>query len=696
MPSFRELVDLLPSNDPELPVADLPGGISRPAARRSAYVEPTLTLVEGDPQSAQVMLIAAPAAVGKSAFAEAVAVDRGSLLWDIGEFAVGSGTFLGKLSESHGIPGLLSVTEELSAGRYGVVLDALDEGYSLARSENFEAFVSDLAKQVVQLDPPGPAVVACGRTDTVDLTSLLLAEAGLETCVMALDFFSVEAAREFVDIQLDGIGHAAHRRFRSAFEEARSSLFQHVEAAIGGGDEDGGMDAPSFLGYAPVLIALARYLTVENYQALAQELARGVPARTDGDEGLWAFLRGIVDDLLEREQPKLVDRLPAKVRDAIPADRLNRLYSADEQCGWLLARAAKSVPPVVDLPDAVLPAYEKSVNETLGEHPFIGAGPDGFASVVFRDYVLGQAMAINKGAEDAREVARTRGFRPSPLLVRFFVEFNNDGAEIHADDLDILYASVHAEELGDSRAGLTVAQAVEGLEVQLITARDELIELVIRDDDVRRLRLAGRLARADVSAADWTIVLGGAGSEMVVGPDVTIGCDCVIVSSPSLRIEARDADEAVTWQANRVEHEAGDFHLAGADRERFRIVVSDQPVYPWTGFISSDAIPVDPGDPDIADAVLELKQLSAWFKPGPVRGEGPALPLKIMEVLVARRRVSPEMYEYALETGLVTIEAKACLLHPQQFGMNIVDLRARTATPAVREFLAGYLQSRES
>jgi len=98
----------------------------------------------------------------------------------------------------------------------------------------------------------------------------------------------------------------------------------------------------------------------------------------------------------------------------------------------------------------------------------------------------------------------------------------------------------------------------------------------------------------------------------------------------------------------------------------------------------------------ISDAVRELKKLVTRFKPGPVSGGAPALPTKILEVLVARGRVSPDMYDYAVETGLITVAGKAFLLHPQQFGMNIVDLRERRPTPAAREYLAGYLRSREA
>jgi hypothetical protein len=691
MLSFRDLADALPAVAPDTPLAALPVGISRPTETDSAFVEPTLTVREGDLESAKVILVAAPAAVGKSVFANAIAADRGTLLWNLGEFPVGSGSFLGKLTESHGIGALSSITKELTNGRYCVVLDALDEGYSLARSDNFEGFVLDLAKQVEALAPRGPAIVACGRTDTIDVTNLLLTDSGLDVCVTTLDFFSPAAAQQFVDLQLDKAGHTAHRTFRVPFEAARDALFERVKEAVSTDDEAGDIDPQSFLGYAPVLVALAGYLRVGDYQALHQEL--GVHIQPDSSHnGLWAFLQGIVVDLLKREQPKLVENLPTHVQEAIPSDFLGDLYSPSEQCARLLARVAHTPPPSVDLPPAVLPEYEKSVNETLGEHPFVGAGPEGFASVVFRDYVLAQALAAQVDGSAARRIARTHSFKPSPLLLRFFWEYakGDQIPLIDVEDIDLLYASAHAEEAGERSASLAVEQNDSGLDVEVITTRGDLMEFTVRQA-ADRLPIGPRVARADLRVPAWKVEIGPPGAEALVGPDVTIECDHILISVTSLRITGRDANDAVIWKARTIEHAPGEFHLAGADHERLKIMVAEPPQFPWTGFVSTDQRELEGDQQSLIDAVRELKNLATRFKPGPVSGNAPVLPVRITEVLVARHRISPEMYSYALDTGLITVAGKSCQLHPQQFGMNIVDLRAQRLTPAVEQYLADYL-----
>jgi hypothetical protein len=699
MPTFRELADALPLVGSQTPLREPPpDGISKPEARPSGFIEPTLTSQSGDLATAKVVLIAAPAAVGKSTFAEAIAADRGALLWNLGDFPVGSGTFLGKLTSSHGISALATVTSELSGGGYCLVLDALDEGYSLSRSDNFEAFVSDLATQIRELSPAGIGIVACGRTDTVDLTALLLADARLDTCVMTLDFFSSEAAREFVDSQLDKPDHAdrphmAHRQHRDPFEKAREALFERVQTAVGVDDGTGGIDASSFLGYAPVLVALAGYLRVRDYQALVNDL-RDAGSSSSGPQSLWTFLSRIVVDLLVREQPKLVERLPAHVRSGVPAGQLDELYSPEEQCARLLARAASTAPPTVDLPTGILPEYEKSVAGTLGEHPFVGGGPEGFASVVFRDYVLGRALATNDAPDAARQLARRRAFKPSPLLVRFYIECAGT-SDVDPQDLDVLYASAHAEEVGAARASLAVEQTEAGLDIEIITARGDLLEFNVAGAGEAHLGVGSHLSRSDIYTPDWTIVIGRGGTEAIVGPAVSIECDRLIVSSASIRIDARSGDDAVVWRARCVEHDPNEFDLSGASRERLRITSSEPPAYPWSGFVSPDE---GRGGEDqaVEEGVRQLKRLATRFKPAPVSSNDPALPTRIVDVLVARRRVSPEMYEYALQKGLITVVGKVCLLHPQQFGMNIVDLKERRITPAIREFLADYIGTKAS
>ena len=545
----------------------------------------------------------------------------------------------------------------------------------------------------MQLSPSRPAIVACGRTDIVDITSLLLVDAGLDVCVLTLDFFSLQGAREFVDLQLDKAGHIAHRQFRGPFEETRDALFDRIQAAVGADDDVGGIDAPSFLGYAPVLVALAGYLRVGNYQSLLQQLADGSLAETEG-RGLWALLRGVVVDLLVREQPKLIDHLPAHVRAAIPEDQLERLYSPAEQCGRLLARTARTAPPAAQVPADVLPEYEKSVNETLGEHPFVGPGPEGFASVVFRDYVMAYALSLPGDEGAARTLARRRGYKPSPPLVRFFVDAASETPQVIApDDLDLLYASAHAEEVGDDRARMIVDQTESGLDVEVVTARGELLEFLIPPSDQMQLVLDGRLAHCDITAPDWTVVLGRAGAEVVVGPDVTISCCTILVSAASIRIEARNADEVVAWDANSIAHEAGDFTLSGAHRDRFRLMSSTQLGYPWTGYTTDRVVNAN-GEPGFDDALLDLKKLATRFKPGVVAGSAPTLPAKIVDVLVARRRVSPELYQYALDTGLITVSGKDAYLHPQRFGLNIVDITERRITPAAQAYLADYVRDR--
>ena len=280
-------------------------------------------------------------------------------------------------------------------------------------------------------------------------------------------------------------------------------------------------------------------------------------------------------------------------------------------------------------------------------------------------------------------------------MLRFVKECaSGQPAEIDAADIDVLYASAHAEDgAGDAGATLSVDQGGSGLEVEIGTPTGDLIEFAAPHQSPGEIRLGPQLRRADIFAPDWSVVVGPPGAEAVIGPDVTITCSDLSVASSSLRIGSRDASDPVIWIAGSVTHSLGDFHLAGADHDRLKIAVENQPQYPWTGFVSTDLVSDEPEEVAIANAFRDLKNLATRFKPGPVAGKAPALPTAIIEVLVARGRVSKEMYGFAGASGLVTRDGRSSLLHPQQFGMNIVDIRSQRLTPEVESFLRDFIES---
>src|SRR5690349_2400150 len=79
-----------------------PPGVRYIESPQASYVAPTIALSGAPLTDAQVVVVAAPAAVGKSAFGEFVALRTGGVYWDLSQARVGNNYALGTLAASHG------------------------------------------------------------------------------------------------------------------------------------------------------------------------------------------------------------------------------------------------------------------------------------------------------------------------------------------------------------------------------------------------------------------------------------------------------------------------------------------------------------------------------------------------------------------------------------------------------------------
>jgi hypothetical protein len=106
------------------------------------FIEPTLRLIEGNPETARLVIIAAPGAVGKSSYADALAEVTKSVVVDLATTSpLGGNFFTGGLSNAYGS----SALAEVEAGSIALIVDALDEAQMRAGLQGYEAGLDDLA-----------------------------------------------------------------------------------------------------------------------------------------------------------------------------------------------------------------------------------------------------------------------------------------------------------------------------------------------------------------------------------------------------------------------------------------------------------------------------------------------------------------------------------------------------------------------
>jgi len=544
--TFQELAALLPRGDAFTP-KKYPSGLSSVASPNPRFVEPNLEVIRGiDSNQTSTILVSAPGAVGKSTLAAALANQKGALLWDLSTIQVGSNTFAGAIMEAYDFEAT-GVLKRLRTGEFLFVLDAFDEAQVRAGSQNFDAFIGDLADEFKN-PRTRPTVVLLARSDTADWIHLVLDEKGVPLAHFQIANFDKDQAESFINKSLKARdrrdGKPRHQQQAGPYVKARDALFDLIYGLfdVPAGDAWSDHRVRTFLGYAPVLEALADYMDLGNYMALLTELQAGAGAVSDP----WQFLAGIIEKLLEREHGKVQSAVRGNMEST--ARNLNwsewgTLYSPEEQCTRILGHSwSVTARPKMKLPPPLANQYEELLRTILPQHPFLRGRS--FANVVFREYLY--AWAVISGSEEIqaglRKVMRDRGtpFLPSQLFSRFFVSLQGDGEGlIDGQDFGVFYESLLSR-TEDAKLSLVQMEHAAHASINLDgdSGPEKGIEVELMDTG-SGVHLWRRIKNAYVDV-DARVELGFSGQRFLLGPAVDMECREFAVLCEEVDVDARD------------------------------------------------------------------------------------------------------------------------------------------------------------
>lgn len=360
------------------------------------YVVPELVPVHA-PADAHVLLIEAAGAVGKSVAATYLS---NRLRWPLvhtNQAQVGHYSLSGLIQDALG-PGS-DFFVSLAGGKTGLVIDALDEAHLRAGTQNLFAFLDNVASLAKSVAVDGVKIILLSRIDTAEFVKLKFEDAELPLAVASLSFFSQEATESYVTHYLarraeetnDPIYRVPQanpqpfgRLLNYRIRQLASSLLHDANADY----RSRWHDLREFLGYAPVLAALAESLAVTNPGGEIGRL-QGVDYQDETE-----LLVDIVKRIAEREQGKVVDQLGSQLHASIPAGvdvelNVSALYSQPEQVARLAEFIAGGDGLGVEMPASLPPQlrepYENAIRQFLPDHPFLRGRA--FASPVFADFV---------------------------------------------------------------------------------------------------------------------------------------------------------------------------------------------------------------------------------------------------------------------------------------------------------------------
>lgn len=561
MKNLSELVKLL--NPLATPIAESNPEVEAFIANPSipnGYVWPDLRDWQS-PEGARVILIEAPGAVGKTAAATAIAGRTKWPLVDASRAQVGSYSLSGLIQDALGFES--TYLGELSTGRAGVIIDALDEAHLRAGSVNFRAFLGNVLSLTASQVDGFVNVVLLSRPDTAEQVRSAFKSADRPIASATLDFFDYSQACAFIHgfmkrkaEEHPGRDYGVALQHREAFEKLRDERIDEIATALVGEKAEAASswgDVRTFLGYAPVLLVLGEYLAVGNPYA-AQRRLSGVTADSD------TILLEIVASILRREQEKVRDQLWQVLEAMLPAaedwDGKEHVYSVEEQNVRLLQRhlnlQLKVLHPVT-LPDSVRELYEERVELFLGDHPFL-AGEEA-VNVVFEDYMRAVASVDGKCRASLDPVPRSQVSEVGPFYYQFVHRFagknSSETASVVQENLFGLLLSSHSQSLSALNTPAVTYVQRDGLATLMLHEAHRVLEFEV-DDLSGALMVPERLSRAEI-ITDTDVILEASRTRFLLGPQTVIHCRELAIETERMSVESTDVADKVDPSVIRAE-----------------------------------------------------------------------------------------------------------------------------------------------
>jgi len=303
------------------------------------YIAPRLRIEDGRLDTAEVIIIKAHAAVGKTVTARYLSANRNAPLLDLSKTRVGSNTFSGS------VPAAFQA--EFHEGKFPVIVDALDEGSLLSGDSNRDEFLYTFRDFLASNRSVSnrAKVVFLGRFESIDWLHTIIADGEeISVCVVVIEFFDESAAKELIALysekeidtqeQKGKISAVDARRLRGQVhggprKKLVAAYFSLLERALGLAADElwSNPKGQSFAGYAPVLASIGELLApIEDSHGMTSKLVDGE------SRGAWDVIDRVIEAILDREQDKVRQPLEENsTSSAVPAGT----YSTREQLTYL-------------------------------------------------------------------------------------------------------------------------------------------------------------------------------------------------------------------------------------------------------------------------------------------------------------------------------------------------------------------------
>lgn len=653
-----------------------------------AFVEPTLSILQGDPVTARILVIAAPGAVGKSTYARSICARANAVLVNLAQTEpLGGNFFIGGIANAFGYEALADVAN----GQIGLVVDALDEAQLRSGREGLSAGLLDLCK-IVQTSSALPATLL-GRAAAAEEAWLILNDAGLDPCLMQIDYFDEKQSEQFIKRRLPVIA-GTRDTIRTAFGKHEEKF---VELALATREKlisTPGGDEQRFAGYAPVLDAICTYALGES------DLNPSTRLSNLAAESAISLIVQIATSILEREQTKLtmqIETPPAGID-------LSSLYTPDEQLRRIAAIVLGSdVPLGPSISDpAFRQIYEGMLAEFTPQHPFLD--PRGEPSnAAFAAYLFVWAITTGNAKLDARRKLASNPTLGSGLFFEIYSNWLGRSVEnvLALEDVGSLYGSFASQAAQGERPTLEVSaepgDATAEVEFEMTPSADSSVDVgrsygpyTSAIDGI--LEFNGPVGGLRI-IAPVSIIIGDGRTASITTP-VEIDVEVLEIDARELRVfKSAVSDDpgfglvtlaALDASVGRVER----VFLNGA---QLRVTFPDARAHPWADYaVDTPAAP----NPRIASLRRRTRKVLTSFR-SHSKGALVRLAAKIEHARMMKEgQDGPQLLQRLHHDGILTTfnAGKFYVLHPdklaQHFNMDYQALHLQRWTDEADAYLS--------
>lgn len=595
-------------------------GWSPDVAVVDGFVEPSVSVIEGDPNSARLLIIAAPGAVGKSSYSTALANATQALYVDLARTNVLGGQFFdGGLLKAAG----LDAPRAVRNGKIALVVDALDEAQMRANPSGYKDGLLDLAEIVVS--PPALPAVLLGRALAAEQAYLELVTNGFDACLLQIDYFSDEQAARYLTNRLSVVAKRSEKAAK-AYSAHGSAFCSLAETARQKLIETAGTDKTNFSGYAPVLDAICAFALDEGEGLNPQAKIEKLKATSQIE-----LVENITHSILEREQTKLQSQFKeqhAAVGDAI----LSQLYTVEEQLHEVAFRLFGGPLPV--RPNLQHEAFNRSylemVEQFAPQHPFL-TGRSTPSSPVFAALVIAWGLRNQSRASAVRAAVSKKTHLLSGILFEFYdkrVRDENGTTIVPLADVGILYQALNAHVTPRQRVELEVEEDEENKSKPRLEVRFGILDLVPDEADTKTertwgpysstsdtiLELHAPFSHVYVDAPSVTVALGD-GNLQKIGAPTELSVDHLSIYANQVLIQdaGSDSQKGQLQTVALVARETGcdSVQTINVQGAALSVTWPNALVHPWTAYAFD--VP-SPADENIAKMRRRLRRILTAFR----------------------------------------------------------------------------------